>query len=92
MILVKFYVSSVKKLFSAKILPYYLHQLDKVQGAAHFNVSDLRAKELIKEMRNTLPGYLVPRGQRRSQQTSKNNHRLSSIILSAKQNIWHQIV
>jgi L-lysine 2,3-aminomutase len=50
-----------EKLFSSKILPYYLHQLDKVQGAAHFDVSDSRAKELIGEMRNSLPGYLVPR-------------------------------
>jgi EF-P beta-lysylation protein EpmB len=50
-----------EKLFSAKIIPYYLHQLDKVEGAAHFNISDLKALTLIKEMRNKLPGYLVPR-------------------------------
>ena len=33
-------------LFTAGILPYYLHVLDKVQGAAHFNVSDEKAKKI----------------------------------------------
>lgn len=41
--------------------PYYLHQLDKVQGAAHFEVSDKKAIKLINTMRNNLPGYRVPK-------------------------------
>jgi len=49
------------RLFDNRILPYYLHQLDKVSGAAHFAVSDSRASQLAEQMRNQLPGYLVPR-------------------------------
>ena len=48
-------------LFDAHILPYYLHQLDKVSGAAHFAVSDNTAIELIEALRQQLPGYLLPR-------------------------------
>jgi L-lysine 2,3-aminomutase len=48
-------------LFDAHILPYYLHQLDKVSGAAHFAVSDQMAIELIAILRRQLPGYLLPR-------------------------------
>lgn len=48
-------------LFSSGILPYYLHQLDPVQGAAHFAVSDARAVNLLESLRSRLPGYLVPR-------------------------------
>lgn len=48
-------------LFSAGVLPYYLHQLDAVQGAAHFAVADATARSLLAELRNRLPGYLVPR-------------------------------
>jgi EF-P beta-lysylation protein EpmB len=48
-------------LFAAGVLPYYLHQLDRVQGAAHFAVSDARALQLLREVRAALPGYLVPR-------------------------------
>ena len=48
-------------LFSAGVLPYYLHQLDKVQGAAHFEVDDATAIKLMEEVRTALPGYLVPR-------------------------------
>ena len=40
---------------------YYLHQLDKVAGAAHFEVPDARAAELIAQMHARLPGYAVPR-------------------------------
>ncbi len=49
-----------KRLLSYQVLPYYLHQLDRVQGAAHFEVEKARAIELIKSLRNELPGYLVP--------------------------------
>ncbi|MGL6162695.1 EF-P beta-lysylation protein EpmB [Microbulbifer sp.] len=48
-------------LFAAGVLPYYLHQLDRVQGAAHFEVSDARARGLVEQLRRRLPGYLVPR-------------------------------
>jgi L-lysine 2,3-aminomutase len=50
-----------ERLFDAGVLPYYLHQLDPVQGAAHFSVPDDEAKSLVIQLRNTLPGYLVPR-------------------------------
>lgn len=48
-------------LFSAAIMPYYLHQLDAVQGAGHFQVSDERAIALMQGIAARLPGYLVPR-------------------------------
>ncbi len=47
--------------FAAGVLPYYLHQLDRVSGAAHFEVSDRRARQIVAELRDRLPGYLVPR-------------------------------
>lgn len=47
--------------FAAGVLPYYLHQLDKVAGAAHFEVDDTRALALIDSLRARLPGYLVPK-------------------------------
>jgi EF-P beta-lysylation protein EpmB len=50
-----------ERLIAAGVLPYYLHQLDPVQGAAHFAVTDNRAKVLINQLRERLPGYLVPR-------------------------------
>jgi L-lysine 2,3-aminomutase len=49
------------------VLPYYLHQLDRVQGAAHFEVDDARALALVQAMRERLPGYLVPRLVREEQ-------------------------
>lgn len=50
-----------EKLFSAGVLPYYLHQLDHVTGAAHFLVPDPEARALHATMAANLPGYLVPR-------------------------------
>lgn len=49
------------RLFELGILPYYLHELDKVQGAAHFLVERKRAKQLMHELAALLPGYLLPR-------------------------------
>lgn len=49
------------RLHDAGILPYYLHQLDTVQGAAHFAVPDAQARQLHADVRARLPGYLVPR-------------------------------
>ncbi len=50
-----------QRLFECGILPYYIHQLDKVKGAAHFEVSDEKIRMLQKQLREILPGYLVPR-------------------------------
>jgi KamA family protein len=50
-----------RKLFACGVLPYYLHQLDRVQGAAHFELSDEQALRLHDELKNRQPGYLVPR-------------------------------
>jgi EF-P beta-lysylation protein EpmB len=49
------------RLFECGALPYYLHMLDAVAGAAHFAVDESRALELMRELRAKLPGYLVPR-------------------------------
>jgi EF-P beta-lysylation protein EpmB len=48
-------------LFAAGALPYYLHQLDRVAGTAHFEVDDAQALALHARLQATLPGYLVPR-------------------------------
>jgi EF-P beta-lysylation protein EpmB len=50
-----------KQLHSAGVLPYYLHLMDPVQGAQHFDVSESIGEQLIAAMRQQLPGYLVPR-------------------------------
>lgn len=50
-----------RALFNSHILPYYLHQLDRVNGAAHFAVEPARAIALMSKLRERLPGYLVPR-------------------------------
>jgi EF-P beta-lysylation protein EpmB len=49
------------RLFAAGVLPYYLHQLDRVAGAAHFAVDDTIALRLHASLAASLPGYLVPR-------------------------------
>lgn len=49
-----------ERLIDLGVMPYYLHQLDRVRGAAHFEVSDEHARELISALRKTLPGYAVP--------------------------------
>lgn len=49
------------RLFDYGILPYYLHLLDKVSGAAHFDVKKQVAIDLMKNMIENLPGYLVPK-------------------------------
>lgn len=50
-----------RRLFSMQVMPYYLHLLDTVQGAAHFEVGLEKAKRIHKVMCANLPGYLVPR-------------------------------
>jgi EF-P beta-lysylation protein EpmB len=48
-------------LFACGVLPYYLHVLDRVQGAAHFEVSEPVALQLHAQLAARLPGYLVPK-------------------------------
>lgn len=50
-----------RALFEAGVLPYYLHVLDKVTGAAHFDMPEARAQDLVGELAARMPGYLVPR-------------------------------
>jgi EF-P beta-lysylation protein EpmB len=50
-----------ERLHRTGVLPYYLHLLDRVQGAAHFDVPQARGVALIAALRGRLPGYLVPR-------------------------------
>lgn len=49
------------RLLKTGIMPYYLHLLDKVQGAAHFDRDEQYACRLHESMRKLLPGYLLPR-------------------------------
>jgi EF-P beta-lysylation protein EpmB len=56
-------------LFDLGILPYYLHMLDKVQGAQYFLVKDEYAIQLHQQLKNNLSGYLVPKLVR-----DNNNH------------------
>jgi EF-P beta-lysylation protein EpmB len=50
-----------ERLTDLRVLPYYLHQLDPVRGAAHFQVSEARGLEIMADLRRRLPGYAVPR-------------------------------
>ncbi len=43
------------------VIPYYLHQLDRVAGAAHFEVAEEEGSKLVAQLRRRLPGYAVPR-------------------------------
>lgn len=50
-----------ERLFAIGVLPYYLHQLDRVQSTLHYEVDDAHALQLIEAVRQRLPGYLLPR-------------------------------
>jgi EF-P beta-lysylation protein EpmB len=50
-----------ERLFDLGITPYYLHLLDRVRGAAHFEVPEEEARALYDELASGTPGYLVPR-------------------------------
>lgn len=50
-----------ERLFDNGIMPYYLHLFDKVQGVAHFDLSEQKVDSLIKELMATLPGFLMPK-------------------------------
>jgi KamA family protein len=49
------------RLVDRRVMPYYLHQLDRVQGARHFEVPIEQGRRLIESLRRRLPGYAVPR-------------------------------
>ena len=48
-------------LLQQRVFPYYLHQLDQVAGAGHFEVPLAEGRRLLRELRARLPGYAVPR-------------------------------
>ncbi len=50
-----------RTLVNLRVFPYYLHQLDRVRGAAHFEVPVDRGQQIIAELAKRLPGYAVPR-------------------------------
>jgi L-lysine 2,3-aminomutase len=50
-----------RRLVDLRAMPYYLHQLDRVAGGAHFEVPEAQGRELMAELRRRLPGYAVPR-------------------------------
>lgn len=49
------------RLHEIGVMPYYLHLLDRVAGAAHFDTGEAKGRALIEALRGRLPGYLVPR-------------------------------
>jgi len=50
-----------ERLFSIGVQPYYLHLLDRVEGAGHFEVDERRACQVMQALASQLPGYLLPR-------------------------------
>jgi KamA family protein len=54
-------VDLAESLVNLGVIPYYLHQLDRVAGAAHFDVPEEIGCQIIAELRRRLPGYAVPR-------------------------------
>ncbi len=67
-------------LFKQGVLPYYLNQLDRVQGAAHFEVTDDTAIKLHTQLRERLPGYLLPKLVQDLQQATYKSPLISSSI------------
>ena len=49
-----------ERLIDLGVMPYYLHQLDRVIGTAHYEVPEARGLELIAALRPRLPGYAIP--------------------------------
>ena len=54
-------VNLSERLFDCGIMPYYLHLLDPVAGASHFDIREQQARDLYRQMQAQLPGYLVPK-------------------------------
>jgi EF-P beta-lysylation protein EpmB len=50
-----------QRLLDCRVLPYYLHQLDRVVGAAHFETPVQKGLDLMAQLRQRLPGYAIPR-------------------------------
>ena len=50
-----------ERLVDLRVTPYYLHQLDRVAGAAHFEVPVAVGLQIIEDLRSRLPGYAIPR-------------------------------
>lgn len=50
-----------QSLFNSAVIPYYLHTLDKVKGAAHFDMPFSKAQEIYQQLQQLVPGYLLPR-------------------------------
>lgn len=77
-------VALYENLISRRIIPYYLHQLDRVIGAAHFEVDENVGQELIMKLKTVLPGYAIPRyvreipGMPAKIEISSQNHFLES--------------
>jgi L-lysine 2,3-aminomutase len=50
-----------RRLIELRVIPYYLHQLDRVQGTTHFEVPIAQGRDLVEALRARLPGFAVPR-------------------------------
>ena len=50
-----------ERLFDCGVMPYYLHLLDKVKGASHFDMAEADAVSLYRQLMHELPGYLLPK-------------------------------
>ena len=50
-----------EQLFSLRVQPYYLHLLDKVSGAAHFDIPPDKVRAIYQQLTTLLPGYLLPK-------------------------------
>jgi EF-P beta-lysylation protein EpmB len=55
------------RLFNCNTLPYYLHLLDKVNGAMHFDSTNTHVHNVYEQLQKNLPGYLVPKLVREEQ-------------------------
>jgi L-lysine 2,3-aminomutase len=54
-------VALCERLVDLRVMPYYLHQLDRVAGAAHFEVPVETGRQIVAQLRERLPGYAIPR-------------------------------
>jgi KamA family protein len=53
-------VALSERLFAIGVLPYYVHLLDHVAGATHFDAAEALVQSLRESLLARLPGYLVP--------------------------------
>jgi L-lysine 2,3-aminomutase len=53
-------ITLCERLVDLRVTPYYLHQLDRVAGAAHFEVPIADGRQIVADLRKRLPGYAVP--------------------------------